>query len=161
VDRCAERLREPLGRDLRELLFAPAGDKTIHETRYAQPALFVTEYALAQLWMAWGLRPSAMLGHSIGEYVAAHLAGVMSLGGALTRVAARGRLRQGMAGGGMAAGHLGEDPLRAWLAEHAPALEIAAVNAPGLCAIAGPHAALEAGLAALAAQGIQAQALHT
>ena len=161
VDRCAELLREPLGRDLRELLFAPAGDKTINETRYAQAALFVTEYALAQLWLSWGLRPAAMLGHSIGEYVAAHLAGVLSLQDALTLVAARGRLMQSMAPGGMAAVHLGEGALRAWLAEHAPTLEIAAVNAPALCAIAGPHEALSAGLAALAAQGIEAQPLHT
>jgi len=161
VDRCADLLREPLGRDLRELLFAPAGDTTINQTRYAQPALFVTEYALAQLWLSWGLRPAAMLGHSIGEYVAAHLAGVFSLPDALTLVAARGRLMQDMAPGGMAAVHLGEAALRAWLAEHAPTLEIAAVNAPALCAIAGAHEALNAGLAALAAQGIQAQPLHT
>ncbi len=161
VDRCAGLLREPLGRDLRELLFAPAGDKTINETRYAQPALFVTEYALALLWQSWGVRPAAMLGHSIGEYVAAHLAGVLSLDDALTLVAARGRLMQGMAPGGMAAVHMAEGPLRAWLTANAPALEIAAVNAPGLCAIAGPREALDAGLAALAAQGTEAQALHT
>lgn len=161
VDRCAELLREPLGRDLRELLFAPAGDKTINETRFAQPALFVTEYALALLWQSWGVRPAAMLGHSIGEYVAAHLAGVLSLADALTLVAARGRLMQSMAPGGMAAVHMAEGPLRAWLAANAPALEIAAVNAPGLCAIAGPREALDAGLAALAAQGTEAQALHT
>ncbi|WP_288255005.1 type I polyketide synthase [uncultured Hydrogenophaga sp.] len=161
VDRCAELLREPLGRDLRELLFAPAGDKTINETRYAQPALFVCEYALALLWQSWGVRPAAMLGHSIGEYVAAHLAGVLSLADALTLVAARGRLMQGMAPGGMAAVHMAEGPLRAWLAANAPTLEIAAVNAPGLCAIAGPREALDAGLAALAAQGTEAQALHT
>jgi phthiocerol/phenolphthiocerol synthesis type-I polyketide synthase E len=149
VDRCAGLLREPLGRDLRELLFAPAGDKTINETRYAQPALFVTEYALALLWQSWGVRPAAMLGHSIGEYVAAHLAGVLSLDDALTLVAARGRLMQGMAPGGMAAVHMAEGPLRAWLTANAPALEIAAVNAPGLCAIAGPREALDAGLAVL------------
>lgn len=161
VDRCAGLLREPLGRDLRELLFAPAGDTTINETHYAQPALFVTEYALALLWQSWGVRPAAMLGHSIGEYVAAHLAGVLSLADALALVAARGRLMQGMAPGGMAAVHMDEGALRAWLAANAPALEIAAVNAPGLCAIAGPREALEAGLAALAAMGTEAQPLHT
>lgn len=161
IDRCADLLREPLGRDLREVLFAPAGDLTINETRYAQPALFVTEYALATLWQSWGVRPAAMLGHSIGEYVAAHLAGVMSLADALTLVAARGKLMQDMAPGGMAAVHLGAAELQKWLATPAGTLEIAAVNAPGLCAISGPHEALDACLSQLAAQGIDAQALHT
>lgn len=161
IDRCAELLREPLGRDLRELLFAPAGDLTINETRYAQPALFVTEYALAMLWQSWGVRPAAMLGHSIGEYVAAHLAGVMSLADALALVAARGQLMQGMAPGGMAAVQLSASELQKWLATPAGTLEIAAVNAPNLCAISGPHEALEACLAQLKEQGIDAQPLHT
>jgi phthiocerol/phenolphthiocerol synthesis type-I polyketide synthase E len=161
VDRCAELLREPLGRDLREVLFAPAGDLTINETRYAQPALFVTEYALAMLWQSWGVRPAAMLGHSIGEYVAAHLAGVMSLADALSLVAARGRLMQGMAPGGMAAVQLSASELQKWLSTPAGNLEIAAVNAPGLCAISGPHEALDGCLQQLKAQGIDAQPLHT
>lgn len=161
IDRCAELLREPLGRDLRDVLFAPAGDLTINETRYAQPALFVTEYALATLWQSWGVRPAAMLGHSIGEYVAAHLAGVMSLADALTLVAARGQLMQGMAPGGMAAVQLSASELQKWLATPAGTLEIAAVNAPGLCAISGPHEALEACLKQLKEQGIDAQPLHT
>src|SRR5690606_21223092 len=61
VDRCADGLRDALGLDLRGLMFAPAGDKAIHETRYAQPALFTTGYALAMLWQSWGLQPAAML----------------------------------------------------------------------------------------------------
>lgn len=161
IDRCAELLREPMGRDLRELLFAPAGDLTINETRYAQPALFVTEYALAMLWQSWGVRPAAMLGHSIGEYVAAHLAGVMSLADALALVAARGQLMQSMAPGGMAAVQLSASELQKWLATPAGTLEIAAVNAPNLCAISGPHEALAACLAQLKEQGIDAQPLHT
>ena len=161
IDRCADLLREPMGRDLREVLFAPAGDLTINETRYAQPALFVTEYALAMLWQSWGVHPSAMLGHSIGEYVAAHLAGVMSLADALTLVAARGQLMQGMAPGGMAAVQLSASELQKWLATPAGTLEIAAVNAPGLCAISGPHEALDACLQQLKEQGIDAQPLHT
>lgn len=161
IDRCAELLREPMGRDLREVLFAPAGDLTINETRYAQPALFVTEYALATLWQSWGVRPAAMLGHSIGEYVAAHLAGVMSLADALTLVAARGQLMQAMAPGGMAAVQLSASELQKWLATPVGTLEIAAVNAPNLCAISGPHDALDACLKQLKAQGIDAQPLHT
>ncbi|MBX3611477.1 MAG: SDR family NAD(P)-dependent oxidoreductase [Hydrogenophaga sp.] len=161
VDRCAVQLQATLGRDLRDLLFATQGDTTINETRYAQPALFVTEYALAMLWQSWGVRPAAMLGHSIGEYVAAHLAGVMTLADALTLVAARGRLMQSMAPGAMAAVHMDKAELKAWLGAHAPNLEIAAVNAPGLCAIAGPRQVMDAALVALAAQGVEAQLLHT
>ena len=86
-DRCAELLQPHPGLDLRKLLF-PA-DKTgatgqLTETRIAQPAMFTIEYALAKLWMSWGIRPAAMIGHSLGEFVAAHLAGVFSLQDALT-----------------------------------------------------------------------------
>jgi phthiocerol/phenolphthiocerol synthesis type-I polyketide synthase E len=161
IDRCAEMLREPLGCDLRELLFVPESDTVINETRYAQPALFATEYALAMLWKSWGVRPAAMLGHSIGEYVAAHLAGVMSLADALALVAARGQLMQSMEPGGMAAVHMGATELQSWLMASAHTLEIAAVNAPGLCSIAGPREALDACIAQLVAQGIECQALHT
>lgn len=161
IDRCAELLRDPLGRDLREVLFAPAGDTRINETRFAQPALFVTEYALALLWQSWGVRPAAMLGHSIGEYVAAHLAGVMSLADALGLVAARGQLMQGMAAGGMAAVSLGAAELQPRLAPWAGVVEIAAVNAPGLCTISGPGEALDACVKQLTAQGTDVQVLHT
>ena len=94
IDRCAELLEPSLGSDIRELILAKSSDATINETRFAQPALFVVEYALACLWHSWGVTPKAMLGHSIGEYVAAHLAGVMSLEDVLALVAARGRLMQ-------------------------------------------------------------------
>lgn len=161
IDACALRLQAPLGRDLREILLAPAGDTTVNETRYAQPALFATEYALAMLWQSWGLRPAAMLGHSIGEYVAAHLAGVMSLDDALALVAERGRLMQSMAAGGMAAVHLGAADLQRRLDAAGGGLEIAAVNAPGLCAVAGPNELLDAFLAKLAGEGVEAQRLHT
>jgi phthiocerol/phenolphthiocerol synthesis type-I polyketide synthase E len=161
VDRCSELLQEPLERDLREILFAPAGDRTINETRYAQPALFVTEFALALLWQQRGLRPAAMLGHSIGEYVAAHLAGVMSLEGALELVAARGRLMQAMPRGAMAAVQLNSERLASWLNEQGCAVEIAAINAPTTCAIAGAGDAIAECLSRLEAQGIESRLLHT
>ena len=106
VDRCAALLQPHLGLDIRKIIFANDGDGLVNETRYAQPALFCTEYALATLWMRWGVSPRAMIGHSIGEYVAAHLAGVFSLADALAVVAARGRLMQALPPGTMAAVHL-------------------------------------------------------
>src|SRR5262249_52968109 len=105
VDACCEKLVTHLGCDLRTLLYPAVTDGTaaarLTETRYAQPALFVIEYALARLWMHWGVMPAALLGHSIGEYVAACLAGVFTLDDALRLVAARGRLMQAMPAGAM------------------------------------------------------------
>src|SRR6185295_18976057 len=82
VDACCDVLLRHLGRDLRELLHAEEGSEAaalLRETQFTQPALFVIEYALARLWMAWGIRPAALIGHSVGEYVTACLAGVFSL----------------------------------------------------------------------------------
>src|SRR4051794_2547028 len=106
VDECAEVLQPHLGLDLRTVLY-PAHDEReaatarLKETRLAQPALFVIQYALTQLWRAWGVEPRALIGHSIGEYVAACVAGVFSLRDALGLVAARGDLMQGMPAGAM------------------------------------------------------------
>jgi phthiocerol/phenolphthiocerol synthesis type-I polyketide synthase E len=161
VDRCSEVLKTTLGRDLRKVLFAPADDLTINETRYAQPALFAFEYALTRLWQHWGVRPAAMLGHSIGEYVAAHVAGVMSLEDALKLVAARGALMQELPGGTMAAVQLDAASLQCWLNEEGPGVEIAAINAPRMCTIAGTHNAMSACLGALKTRGIEARSLHT
>lgn len=161
IDACAAHLQTPLGLDLRTLLFAPAGDTRIDETRYAQPALFATEYALAMAWQSWGVRPAVMLGHSIGEYVAAHLAGVLSLGDALALVAERGRLMQAMPGGAMAAVHLGANELAQRLQAWGSPVEIAAVNAPGLCTLAGPHEAVAEVVAKLQSSGVDTRALHT
>ena len=108
VDRCCVRLASHLALDLRELIYpkvVSGNEATLRlaQTAITQPALFVIEYAMAQLWMSWGLKPDAMLGHSIGEYVAACLAGVFSLEDALELVAARGRLIQSTASGAMLA----------------------------------------------------------
>jgi amino acid adenylation domain-containing protein len=145
VDRCAEILRPHLGADLRKLLYPPDGasdeaKRRVTDTIVAQPAIFTIEYALAQLWMSWGIRPRAMLGHSIGEFVAACLAGVLSLEDALALVAARGEMMQKLPAGGMLSVRLPESEVRSRLNGH---LSLAAVNAPSLCVVAGPFEALE------------------
>ena len=107
----------------------------LNQTYIAQPALFVIEYALAQMWMACGIKPHALIGYSIGEYVAATLAGVLSLEEALALVAKRGQLIQQLPDGGMLAVSLSEIELQPLLTEH---LSLSAVNGTELCVVAGP-----------------------
>jgi non-ribosomal peptide synthase protein (TIGR01720 family) len=140
VDQCAELVRAELGFDLREVLFAPesevAAESRLTQTAVTQPALFVVEYALAQLWMSWGVRPEAMIGHSLGEYVAACVAGVMTLEDALRLVALRGRLMQTLAPGAMLAVAMPERETKS-LIEEFDQLSLASVNAPALCVVSG------------------------
>jgi acyl transferase domain-containing protein len=145
VDLCSEFLAPQLGFDLRQVLYPSIGkaadvSERLNQTEITQPAMFVFEYALAKLWMAWGLRPDAMIGHSIGEYVAACLAGVFSLEDALTLVAARGRLMQSMPRGSMLAVRLDEESIRHYLNEE---VSLAAINGPSSCVVAGPMHPIE------------------
>jgi acyl transferase domain-containing protein len=163
LDHCAEVLRSEIGLDVREVLYpAPAGEaeaaRRLEQTALAQPALFAVEYALARTWMAWGVRPAAMIGHSVGEFVAAALADVMPADDALRAVAARGRLMQEMPGGAMLAVAMPEDRAREVAAG---VLAVAAVNAPALCVLAGPHEAVAACRARLRSLGVSARLLHT
>ncbi|HEU0301534.1 MAG TPA: type I polyketide synthase, partial [Longimicrobium sp.] len=163
LDRCAELLRPELGFDLREALFPAEGDdaaaaERLGQTGVTQPALFAVEYALAQLWMSWGVRPAAMLGHSVGEFVAACLAGVFGLEDALRLVAARGRLMQALPAGSMLAVFLTEAELLPRL-PHGVAL--AAVNGPATCVVSGPAEAVQAFEAALLADEVEVRRLHT
>lgn len=163
IDRCAEILLPHLGLDLRELLY-PASEESaeaaeqLNQTQFTQPALFVIEYAMARLWIQWGLHPNAMIGHSIGEYVAACLAGVFSLEDALALVAARGSLMQSLPSGTMLAVPLPEQEILPLLGQN---LSLAAVNAPNMCVVSGPQAAVEEIERRLASQGIGVQRLHT
>jgi acyl transferase domain-containing protein/NADP-dependent 3-hydroxy acid dehydrogenase YdfG len=157
VDRCAAILTPHLDMDIRDTIFGESGE-ALNQTRLTQPALFTVELALAKLWESWGVKPRAMMGHSIGEYVAAHLAGVFSLEDALALVAARGRLMQAMQPGSMAAVQLAARDLRARLTD---GVEIAAVNGPNLCTVAGPTPLVEAFLASIEASGVDGRLLHT
>ncbi len=143
VDRCCEFLKPHLKLDLRSLIYPESegeeADRRLAQTAMTQPALFVIEYALAKLWMHWGVRPQAMIGHSLGEYVAACLAGVFTLEDALALVVVRARLMQGQPPGVMIAVRMAEQPLRELLS---PGLALAAVNAPQLCVVAGSFEAV-------------------
>jgi phthiocerol/phenolphthiocerol synthesis type-I polyketide synthase E len=161
VDLCAERLGPLLGLDLRTLLYpapesAGGAGRRLQETAFTQPALFAVEYALAQLWMSWGCQPAAMLGHSLGEYVAACLAGVFPLAEALELVASRGRLMQELPSGTMLSVPLPEEEARRLLGRE---LSLAAVNGPGLCVVSGRDDAVAALAGELRARGLEGRRL--
>lgn len=163
IDHCCELLKPLLGMDLREIIYpVPArvdqATAQLQQTNFTQVALFVVEYSLAQLWLAWGIRPQALLGHSLGEYVAATLAGVFTLEDALKIVVERGRLMQQLPPGGMLDVPLSEEALRPFLTGD---LELAAINGPSRCVVAGPREALNHLNAELAALGIAARTVNT
>jgi acyl transferase domain-containing protein/SAM-dependent methyltransferase len=163
IDICSEILRPHLGFDLRHLLY-PAEKQTneatlrLKQTASTQPALFVIEYALAKLWMAWGVHPFAMIGHSIGEYVAACLAGVFSLEDALALVAARGQLMQQLPGGAMLAVPLPESEVQPYLGNK---LSLAAINGSSLCVVSGPDDAVTRLKDLLAERAVECRQLET
>ncbi|HEX6288825.1 MAG TPA: SDR family NAD(P)-dependent oxidoreductase [Herpetosiphonaceae bacterium] len=163
VDRCAGLFEPHLGLDLRAVLY-PQDDQRaeaaslLSQTRIAQPALFVVSYALAQLWLDWGVRPAAMLGHSLGEYVAACLAGVFSLEDSVALIATRGRLMQQLPAGAMLVVALDEDAVQPLLNEH---LSLAAINSPTQCVISGQTAAIEALRQRLTEHGVRCRPVST
>jgi phthiocerol/phenolphthiocerol synthesis type-I polyketide synthase E len=161
---CTEWLRPHLGLDLCALLASPpteqdGRDDLLAQTWITQPALFAVEYALARLWISWGVRPAALIGHSVGEYVAACLAETFSLEDALALVTARGRLIQSLPVGAMLSVPLPEAELLPLLEEEG--LALAAVNAPSLCVAAGPCEAVERLRERLAMAGLEARRLRT
>ncbi len=165
-ERCTAVLDPLLPQPLSELIVPPAdaspdqlaaATELLEQTRFAQPALFAVEYALTRLWASWGVEPDLLLGHSVGELVAAHLAGVMSLDDALRMVEARARLMQALpSGGGMLAVLAGEAEIAPLLSAE---LALAALNGPANTVVSGPLVALEALEQKLAQQGIQATRL--
>jgi len=153
-DRCARHALKSLGIDLRRVLYGDvpeqAAREQIHQTQFTQPALFAVEYALTRLWSEWGVDPDIMLGHSLGEYVAACLAGVFSLEDAIELVAIRARLVQGLPPGAMAVAAMKEEEARKSIG---PGLSLAAVNSSHQCTVAGPVKEVDAWLECARAGG--------
>ncbi|MEL6439651.1 MAG: type I polyketide synthase [Cyanobacteria bacterium J06621_8] len=163
IDYCCEVLKLKLGLYLRDIIYPQTeqldtATQQLTETRLTQPALFVIEYALARLWMSWGIQPEAAIGHSIGEYVAACLGGVFSLEDALMLVAERGRLMQELPKGSMLAVFLPEAEVKALLPNQ---LDLAVVNAPDSCVVSGTSEAVEAFKQQLTSKEIDCRPLHT
>jgi acyl transferase domain-containing protein/acyl carrier protein len=163
IDLCAEILKPHLGLDLRDVLYPDEKNideatRRLTETSMTQPALFAIEYALAKLLAEWGIRPRAMIGHSIGEYVAACMAGVFSLKDALALVATRGRLMQTLPAGAMLAVPLPEAKVSPLLGKQ---LSLAAINGPSLCVVSGPTEAVDELESRLTAQDVSCRHLHT
>jgi len=164
VDRCAEALRPRLGLDLREVLHvAPdaveSAAATLTQTAITQPALFTVELATAELWRSLGVEPAVMIGHSIGEFTAACVAGVLSVDDALRVIAERARLMAAQEPGSMLAVQLPPEALRPYLRD--PAVVIAVVNGPRLVVASGPHGAVAALRARLTDDGVETTELHT
>ena len=168
LEKCAEILRPLLDKPLLEVFFAPEGElkeghrasHLLHETQYTQPALFALEYALAMMWRSWGIEPTAVLGHSVGEYVAACFAGVFSVEDGLRLIAERGRLMAALPGGGtMAAVFAEESRVTAAIGAEGSKAAIACVNGPADMVISGQDAAVEAILNRLRMAGIRSQPL--
>ncbi len=157
IDHCHQVLSASHGLDLLDVLYeSDAGQ--LGRTAVTQPALFAVEYALARTLQARGVEPAAMAGHSIGEYVAAAMAGVFDPDDALRLVAERGALMQRLPGGAMAAVTLPPDLLLPMLVD---GVDIAAVNAPGVCVVSGSHESIATLTSALAMQGVGVRPLRT
>jgi acyl transferase domain-containing protein/acyl carrier protein len=162
ADECFGIVKRKMGLDLREVVYPQSGREEesaakLNRTMFAQPALFVIEYALARQLMAWGVEPQRMIGHSLGEYVAAALAGVFTLEDALTVVCRRAQLIQSLPGGAMLAVPLSEEEVQPWLDE---SVALAAVNGPKQCVLSGTTEAIERLEGSLKSQGVMAQRVH-
>jgi malonyl CoA-acyl carrier protein transacylase len=164
IDQCNEILQAYLDKPLLEVLYPqpevqPSDHSILNElnqTVYTQPALFAIEYALAQLWKSWGIKPDVVIGHSVGEYVAACLAGIFSLADGLKLIAARGRLMHQLpAGGKMVALMASESQVRPLLDSYADKVAIAALNGPTNTVISGAGSDVDSIADTFAAQGIK------
>ena len=160
LDECDRLARPHMDVSLIDLMLGAAGH-LIDQTNYTQPALFALEYALAQTWRAWGVQPTAVMGHSVGEYTAACVAGMLPLEDAIRLIAERGRLMGSLpSGGAMAAVFASETTVRASIAATGGLLGIAAVNGPNNIVISGSAEAVDAAVAHLKQDGVEVQRLN-
>ena len=162
VDYCADLLKSELNLDIRDIIYPKENSNETQEklkdTQYTQPALFVVEYALSQLWMSWGIKPTLLCGHSIGEFVAAHLAGILSLEDALHLITVRGKLVSELPGGSMLSVRANLESFKDLLPD---ALSMAAINSDRLCVVSGPDNDIEDFTKVLADKGIANMLLLT
>lgn len=145
LEQCDEILRPYLQDSLLQIIYPDTPeDSRLHQTAYTQPALFALEYALAELWQSWGVKPAAVLGHSLGEYVAACVAGVFDLESGLKLIAERGRLMQSLPAKGMMAAIMADgETVAALIAPYAETVAIATLNGPNNTVVAGEQAAIQ------------------
>lgn len=161
IDECAVLLRPLISHDIRATLYPSeheheAAERDINLTVFTQPCIFAVEYALAQLWISWGIQPALLIGHSIGEYVAAVLSGTFKLENALHLLATRARLMQALPNGGMLAIRAGANTLTL-----PGGIELAAVNSPQLCTVSGARETIAAYQEELETNGIKSRVIQT
>ena len=164
VDECCQLLKTQMDIDIKSIIYPESkiNEETaslINQTEYTQSAIFIIEYCLAKLWMSWGIIPSAMIGHSIGEYVAATISGVMSLEEALRLVAIRGKVMSKCPGrGAMLSINAGEQDVKQYLNDE---IQLAAINAEDVCVVSGVVEAISQLEEELKNKGISVRRLHT
>ncbi|MEJ0106405.1 MAG: amino acid adenylation domain-containing protein [Bacteroidota bacterium] len=162
MDECAQILEQEMKENILDVIYpAKTGDEAdekLKDTRYSQPALFSIGYSLAKLWLSWGIYPSAFIGHSIGEFVAAHLSGILSLQDALKLIAIRGRMMSELPKGGMLSVRGGIEKIKPLLPGD---ISVAAINSPSLCVVSGKDDAISAFSDLLTEKGIANRLLHT
>ena len=165
IDRCAEILQPYLDIPLIELLYPQDSDKQdssnpLNQTRYTQPAIFALEYALAQLWLSWGVKPDVVMGHSLGEYVAATVAGVLSLEDGLKLIAARASLMQELPPNGeMVVVFASSEKVTQIIESYSEEVVIAALNGPKNTVISGTKVGIQKAIADLQDEGIKTKKL--
>ena len=160
MTRCAAAVTDVLERPLLDVIFGPDSEDVLRHTSYAQPALFAVEMGLARLWQSWGLEPDVVLGHSVGQYSAACVAGVFGLEDGALLLAERGRLFGSLpAGGRMVAVFAAADRVESCTDEF-PRLAVAAYNGANTV-LSGPAEDLEAAVAGLTADGVRCEWLDT
>ncbi len=161
VDECALWMLPDLGEDIRKIIYpdvvTPASAEKLNQTLYAQPAVFTMQYAMTKLWASWGLQPEAVVGHSLGEFMAAHLAGVFNLQDAIKLVTARCKLMHALPGGSMLAIKITREKLDSILPEN---LSIAAINAKDIIVVSGETEAIASFIDVLSAKEIPSRLLE-